>query len=231
MEKTTTKALYAYFGELGIFYENIPGHTFYQVGLIDSISERFGIDKFDFYNYMDTGVTTIPPTFKDGAIGEVFKQHSARLLDEYRIGFDDVLDNVRTGVYSKLFLKARFRNLSTLQKKLKDAHRFEMIIQTALTSGYKPEDIVILDTDLSLSPEFLNHIQSLGISHEIPSVTFPGIGQGFLSSCLEVHRSASVKRDRSVFYYGNLSFDNYKEGHSKNPIINTINNAKSVVIL
>jgi hypothetical protein len=224
MEKTPIRALYAYFGKLGAFTENIPGHTFYQVGLLDSISEKFSIDKFDFLNYIDNPLELKldRPIFPDVELGKVFESHSDRLLDQYLIDFDDVLENIRNRVYSKLFLKARFRNLSTLEKKLKDARQFEMIIDLAIEVGYSPSDIVILDTDLSLSQEFLDHINLLGLSHEIPSVTFPGIGQRFLASCLEVHRQATTKRGPNLLYYGNLAFDNYKEGHTKNPIINEI---------
>ena len=42
-----------------------------------------------------------------------------------------------------LYLKARFRNLSTLAKKWKDAHEFELIICAAIEAGYKKESIVI----------------------------------------------------------------------------------------
>ena len=72
MEKT--KSLYCYFGELGIFEENIPGHTFYQIGLLDAISEKYGNDNFDFYNYMDTdGVFAVRPIYPDGILGQVLK--------------------------------------------------------------------------------------------------------------------------------------------------------------
>jgi hypothetical protein len=50
----TNKALYAYFGQLGTFEDNIPGHTFYQLGLIDELSKKYAVDKFDFVNYLHT---------------------------------------------------------------------------------------------------------------------------------------------------------------------------------
>jgi hypothetical protein len=35
-------------------------------------------------------------------------------------------------------------------------------------------------------------------------------------------KNKDLKERAGLVYYGNLSFDNYKEGHSKNPIINSI---------
>ena len=222
MEKT--KSLYCYFGELGIFEENIPGHTFYQIGLLDAISEKYGNENFDFYNYMDTDhrAFAVRPLYPDGILGQVFEGFTQHLIADYRIGYEDVLLNMSNKEYDKIFLKARFRNLSTLQKKLKDAQRFETFIKHALACGYAPSDIVILDTDLSLSPEFLETIENLGITREIVSVTIPGIGSKFLDSCLSVHENSIKPPVNSLLYYGNLSFDNYKEGHTKNPIINDI---------
>ena len=224
MEKT--KSLYCYFGELGLFEENIPGHTFYQVGLLDAISEKYGNVNFDFYNYMDTDGVDIGtrPTYPDGILGQVFEGFTQHLVEDYRIGYEDVLLRMSNKEYDKIFLKARFRNLSTLQKKLKDAQRFETFIKHAIACGYAPYDIVILDTDLSLSPEFLETIENLGITREIVSVTIPGIGSKFLESCLAVHENSPKPNVNSLLYYGNLSFDNYKEGHAKNPIINDIIN-------
>lgn len=221
------KALYAYFGELGIFQANIPGHSFYQLGLIDSLSEKYDIEKFDFYNYLDDhdsndGFIIHAPAFADGILGGIFMKFANQLISEYRVGLQDVLLRIGAKEYSKIFLKARFRNLATLEKKMKDAVRFETIITVALNSGYKPEDIIILDTDLSLSPQFLNYIHKLGIQIVIPSVDIPGIGQKFLDVCMELHSKVDWKRPNHIMFYGNLSFENYKQGHEKNPIINEI---------
>lgn len=217
MEKTT--ALYAYFGELGIFTENIPGHSFYQLGLLDSISEKYGIDQFDFINYLDAySSSNDAAVFPEDNIGQVFKWHYDRLIDSYRLSMPETVARIREKRYSKLFLKARFRNLSTLTKKLKDAHWFEKLIEHALSAGYDPKDIVIVDTDLSLSPEFISKIEEMGISREIPSITIPGIGTKFATHCLEIHKVRGDKKFPIVLYYGNLDFSNYKEGHSKNSI-------------
>lgn len=219
----TNKALYAYFGQLGIFDDNIPGHTFYQLGLIDELSKKYSVEKFDFVNYLHTnGDSLLRPEFPNDKLGEVFKKFSNKLLETYQIDQGQVIENIRNKRYSKLFLKARFRNLSTLQKKLRDAAYFERIIELALSSGYDPADIVILDTDLSLSPSFLLTISELGISRQIPSITMPGCSKEFMDACLAVHEKFSNKAPNYIMYYGNLSFDNYKEGHSKNPIINDI---------
>lgn len=224
-------ALYAYFGELGIFNDDIPGHTFYQLGLLDSISSVYDINKFDFYNYLDGDLPNMAevdqarPIYPDDKIAEVFSAFTNQLIRNYRPTFDSVILGIKRHEYSKLFLKARFRNLSTLSKKYKDAYRFEHIIKTALAAGYTPSEIVIVDTDLSLSPEFIKHINDLGISRIIPSIDIPGIGIDFLNECLEVHKNNMKPKYPNIFYYGNLSFANYKEGHSKNPIIISIINS------
>ena len=224
MEKKSSKSLYAYFGELGIFDMNIPGHTFYQIGLMDSISEKFGTDQFDFLNYISDKYTSgsIDPEFPVGELGELMTRYSRKLINNYQIAYPEVIEKIKNKEYDKLFLKARFRNLSTLQKKLKDAKIFEDIITTALEVGYAPENIIILDTDLSLSESFLNTIKELGLSREIPSITMPGMSKGFINDCLQIHEKNQDYRTTNLMYYGNLSFDNYKEGHSKNPIINDI---------
>ena len=224
MEKKSSKSLYAYFGELGIFDMNIPGHTFYQIGLMDSISEKFGTDQFDFLNYISDKYTSgsIDPEFPVGELGELMTRYSRKLINNYQISYPEVIEKIKNKEYDKLFLKARFRNLSTLQKKLKDAKIFEDIITTALEVGYAPENIIILDTDLSLSESFLNTIKELGLSREIPSITMPGMSKSFIDDCLQIHEKNQDYRTTNLMYYGNLSFDNYKEGHSKNPIINDI---------
>ena len=44
--------LYAYFGYLGMFDTDIPGHTFYQIGLIDQLCTSHNLSKVDFYSYL-----------------------------------------------------------------------------------------------------------------------------------------------------------------------------------
>ena len=146
MEKKSSKSLYAYFGELGIFDTNIPGHTFYQIGLMDALSEKFGTDQFDFLNYISDKYTSgsIDPEFPAGELGDLMTRYSRKLINNYQISYPEVIEKIMNKEYDKLFLKARFRNLSTLQKKLKDAKIFEDIITTALSVGYSPENIVII---------------------------------------------------------------------------------------
>jgi hypothetical protein len=103
-----------------------------------------------------------------------------------------------------------------------DASRFETIIQTAIKAGYKSHEIIILDTDLSLSEDFLQKAKELGLTIETPSVTMRACSKRFLKSCLDVHIAESWKRPDHLTYYGNLSFENYKAGHSKDPIIRDI---------
>jgi hypothetical protein len=224
MEKIQSRALYAYFGQLGLFDDNIPGHTIYQLGLLDEISQSYEVDGFEFFNYIDDD-SRIPdsrPVFPNDKIGEVFDKYCDSLIFDYRIQFGKVINRIQNKWYSKIFLKARFRNLSTLQKKLFDAARFEIIIQTALRAGYRPIDIIILDTDLSLSEEFLHKARELGLTIEIPSITMKACSKRFLDDCLKVHIAESWKRSDHITYYGNLSFENYKAGHSKDPIIRDI---------
>jgi len=225
MEKR--KSLYAYFGELGTFTENIPGHTFYQIGLIDALTEKYDTPQVDFLNYISDQYRngSQRPSFPNGMLGTLMAHYSDRLIDDYQPSYPEIMERIQNRVYSKLFLKARFRNLSTLQKKLKDALIFEDIILTALKVGYDPSDIVIIDTDLSLSDSFLKKIEELGISREVPSITMPGMSRGFIDACLSIHEQDEAPVSpfgTQLFYYGNLSFDNYKAGHSKNTIINDI---------
>lgn len=221
MEKIQSRALYAYFGQLGLFEDNIPGHTFYQLGLLDEISQIHQVDGFEFFNYIDgdSKITDARPIFPNDKLGEVFDKYCDSLIFDYRIPFSKVINRIENKWYSKIFLKARFRNLSTLQKKLMDASRFEAIIQTAIKAGYRPHEIIILDTDLSLSDDFIKKANELGLTIETPSVSMRACSRRFLRSCVEVHVSESWKRPDHLTYYGNLSFENYKTGHSKDPII------------
>lgn len=222
------KSLYAYFGELGIFDDNIPGHTFYQIGLIDALIEKYDTPQVDFLNYISDKYQkgSQRPTFPNGVLGTLMAHYSDILIDDYLPSYPETIERIRNKVYDKLFLKARFRNLSTLQKKLKDALIFEDIISTALKVGYDPADIVIIDTDLSLSESFLRKIEELEISREVPSITMPGISKDFIESFLSIHEQSAepttLSSGTQLIYYGNLSFDNYKAGHTKNTIINDI---------
>ena len=218
-------ALYAYFGEIGIFNDDIPGHSIYQLGLMDSISENYDVDTFDFYNYLDDTTdrtTMLRPIYPDGLLGNIFTAFSDRMIEDYRPDFDTVMSRINKKAYTKLFLKARFRNLATLAKKMSDAYRFETLIQYALSSGYKPEDIHVIDTDLSMAESFTKRLTEIGVRIVVPSISIPAIGQRFLAACMQLHREVSqvgAPRNKDIFYYGNLDFDNYKTGHGKNSIV------------
>lgn len=221
-QNNTNKALYCYFGELGFFDNNIPGHSFYQIGLLDSLSEKYSVIKFDFYNYIDTTVVSSSrPKYSTDKIGKAISQHADFLIDQYRLSYSDVIKNINNRVYDKLFLKARFRNLSTLEQRIKDATRFETIIQHAISCKYDPSDIVVIDTDMSLSEEMIATLSNLKIKIEIPSITIPGISRYFLGVCMDIHKKQieSAKKPPVLTYHGNLDSNNYKQGHSKNQII------------
>jgi hypothetical protein len=219
------KALYAYFGEFGIFDQNIPGHSFYQIGLLTSLSEKYDISKFDVYNYLDGDDVqpNLHPTYPDGRIGELMNSVTNQLVDSYRLPFTSVWKNIANkDTYDYIFLKARFRNLSTLAKKMEDAKRFEVLIQYALSTGHKPESIIVLDTDLSMSSAVSKRLADLKIQVVVPSIDFPGIGRSFLKECLQIHKDNPVTKEQSIVYHGNVDFSNYKEGHAKNPIVKEV---------
>lgn len=212
------RVLYAYFGNLGIFKEDIPGHSFYQIGLLDAIREREGHDcKFDFYSYLPVPETQ-DKLFPDDEIGLLNDKYFLEMIAEYRISFERVIDSIRNGRYSAIYLKARFRNLSTLAKGFNDAYQFETFIKEA--SGVPDLKIYVLDTDLSLPDEFLEAASEYGVKRIVPSIDMPGIGSNFLKDVMEIHTTKGLSKTRNqIMYYGNLDFKNYKAGHAKNPII------------
>jgi len=50
------KSLYTYFGLLDLHSIDSPGHSLYQLGLIDSIANHFGQEKFDFLSYYPSDI-------------------------------------------------------------------------------------------------------------------------------------------------------------------------------
>ena len=215
------KSLYAYFGLLDLHKIDSPGHSLYQLGLMDSIRESFIINKFDFFSYYPEEVQAKEAEtlhgYPETPLGSLFTKYRADLVDEYGITIEEVLQNIQDKKYDSLYLKARFRNLSTLQKKWKDARSFEMIIETALHSGYTKDKIIVLDTDLSLPESFYRNYGAT-VSVLIPSIDFPGISQRFLLECVEIHNANYNKEKISVFY-GNIDTSSYKSGNSKSSIL------------
>ena len=219
----TPAALYAYFGYLGDFSTDIPGHTFYQLGLIDQLCLSHHVDKVDFYSYLShdsIGAEQKSPIWPESPVTPVFERFTKERIRSYNLGFAKIMENIEKGRYEKIFLKARFRNLSTLTKQLTDAKQFELIITAAIQSG-QANKVVILDTDLSLEPEFVEFCKSQGISFEIPSIDYPNVSKDFIKACEKVwlEETDRFERNNKVLYYGNISFGNYKAGHAKNPIV------------
>lgn len=209
------KILYAYFGKLGIFEEDIPGHSFYQIGLLDAIREAEGDCKIDFYSYLPSSHTTA--IFPDGELGKLNIRYFNEIIDQYDIPFQETADRIMANEYSAIYLKARFRNLSTLAKGLFDAREFEGLIKVAAAMNVP---VYVLDTDLSLPDSFLNS-KRYPFTRKIPSIDMPGIGERFAMDCMSINTERILNREKNtdVLYYGNLDFKNYKVGHSKNSII------------
>jgi hypothetical protein len=214
-------SLYAYFGLLDLHTIDSPGHSLYQLGLIDSIRVSYDEETFDFYSYYPEQVIhdySISPNtsgymYPEGELGKVFQSYYNEMISNYCLSFDNVITNIKNNSYHKLYLKARFRNLSTLAKKWKDARDFEKIIETAISSGYSKDRIIVLDTDLSL-PESFYLKYSECLTTLIPSIDFPGISDRFLNSCVSVH-SNNYNRKSNIVFYGNIDTSNYKNGNSK----------------
>ena len=213
-------SLYSYFGLLGIHDIDTPGHSLYQLGLIDSIKENFHEDKFDFYSYYPESVVDdvkIKP-YPSTELGNLFTEYQDTLFDNTLVDHGTVIKKIRNQEYHNLYLKARFRNLSTLSKKWRDAKAFELIINEAIVSGYTPDRIIILDTDLSLSDKFFQKYGDL-VTVKIPSIDFPGISNRFLNRCIDIHTNNPNKTNLDSVFYGNIDTTNYKSGNSKSDLL------------
>lgn len=217
------KNLYAYFGLLDLHNIDSPGHSLYQIGLVDSISETFNCEKFDFYSYYPEDVIKSADIsgFPETPLGKLCTEYRKKLFDSPIHDVEVVIENIKSHKYSKLFLKARFRNLSALAKKWKDARDFERIVQNAIDSGYSKETIFILDTDLSL-PESFHEKFAEKVTILIPSIHFPGISDRFLKECVEINSSSKIYQDHSSVFYGNIDTSKYKAGNAKNPILGEV---------
>lgn len=215
-------SLYAYFGLVDLHKVDIPGHSLYQLGLIDSLSETYGDEKFDFFSYLPEEIlnenTDTSTNFPSNGLGAIFNKYYKQLISEdYCPDLEEVLGKITNKEYNRLYLKARFRNLSTLAKKWKDALYFEKMIETAISAGYKYNEIIILDTDLSLPKSFYGKYNS-SVTVLVPSIDFNGISNRFLGDCLSYHKEYYVK-DGSTVFYGNIDTSNYKSGNQKSPIL------------
>lgn len=218
------KALYAYFGLLDLHEVDSPGHFLYQLGLLDSIRLEHRLDKFDFFSYYPKSVreeaTLTKKGYPDTELGRVFAKYQNEMIESNDLDLDQVLSRIRSKEYSHLFLKARFRNLSTLAKKWKDALFFEKIIETAILSGYTEDQIIVLDTDLSL-PKLFFHKYEDRLTVKIPSIHFKAISDRFLLECADVHINQGYSsREKRAVFYGNINTTNYKSGNSKSEMLN-----------
>jgi len=222
------KALYAYFGLLELHTIDSPGHSLYQLGLMDQLAVQFSIKKFDFYSYYPKELiqNQIESNgFPSTHLGEIFEETRNELIEHYALDLNDVLDSIVAKKYDKLFLKARFRNLSTLSKKWKDARTFETIIDTAIESGYTKDQIIILDTDLSLTEKFVNDYHE-NITILVPSINIPGISERFLKKCVDANLSnyetLKNRKGLGIVFYGNINTSSYKSGNSKTELLRDI---------
>lgn len=218
------KHLYAYFGNYGINKLDIPGHSLYQLALLDSISENVSHGTFDIFSYVPSEILEESPReeWPNTPFGEIHARLEDEYVDEF-IGNNHrlVIDNISEGKYDKIYLKARFRNLSTLSKGWNDAQQFEEIIQHCIYEDIT-DKVVILDTDLSLSESFIKKLEEHGITRAVPSIDFPVISKKLLGTVKEAVNYFIDDGKRvgfSGYYYGNLKFGNYKAGHEKNEII------------
>ncbi len=211
------KSLYAYFGLIDLHDIDSPGHSLYQLGLIDSISVTYGDTQFDFYSYYPDKVIKEAKIqdFPNTQLGKVFSKYRKSLFSTVQNNLDTVLFGIKNKSYDKLYLKARFRNLSTLSKKWKDAQEFERIINTAIQHGYNKSSIIILDTDLSLSDAFLKKY-SHWVTILIPSIDFPGISNRFLMDCIAENKKSG---ELGSVFYGNIDTSKYKAGNDKSSIL------------
>lgn len=217
------KAFYAYFGLLDLHTIDSPGHSLYQLGLMDSIRLEFGVEKFDFFSYYPEDLQAREllrhEKYPDTELGQLFTGYRETMIDTYGLLLDDALRRIKQKEYSHLFLKARFRNLSTLTKKWKDADAFEKLISMAIDSGYSADEIIVLDTDLSLPPSFYEKYRDK-VSVQIPSIDFKGISDRFLNDCVAIHKKSDYSvRSKSAVFYGNINTSNYKSGNAKSEML------------
>lgn len=224
------KSLYAYFGLMDLHRIDSPGHSLYQIGLVDSIRETYGDTQFDFYSYYPKNIIESHSAgikhYPDEGLGVIFNRFTKELFGNEEglvmsLHFEIVVKNIKEQKYKNLYLKARFRNLSTLRKKWLDALEFETIIETAISAGYAPHQINILDTDLSLSERFVEKYRDK-INIIVPSIDFPGVSQNLLNTCRLFHEKSKSKKDGSVVFYGNLDTSKYKAGNSKSEMLNLV---------
>lgn len=149
----------------------------------------------------------------------------------------NVLNKIKTGQYDNLILKARFRNISTLSKKLYDVEKFETIIQEACKYDVP---VTIVDTDLSFSESAINdliiknnNVKVIGLGNlnlaynrlipenKIINTRLFGISLEMLKKVQHSFKNnlkdiIHGERCKRFIFYGNIAYKNYKAGHTKN---------------
>jgi len=136
------KALYGYFGEITEHNLKYPGHPLYQLNLLSSLSNYFGIDKFDILHYTDdedrNGISIhadLRSSLLESLVG-----------DRYRGVLPSELD------YDIVILKHRFRNLSRLHDtRLSDVSIYEEMLDVCRHNGIPT---YVIDSDFSIHPSF-----------------------------------------------------------------------------
>lgn len=219
--------LYAYFGSFGTdFTLDVPGHTFYQIGLLDSIRKTYGDHKkFSVYSYISEK-EPLTCSFPNDLHGNLMRDFSHENIEYLVQNIDDVIDDIKNRKFNKIFLKARFRNLSSLSKKLKDTSNFERILETIISSGFPTDHVYIIDTDLSLPQSFIDFSKKHGIHIVIPSIDFPGISIEMAAHFIDLNFKEKFKEganaSSNVMFYGNIDSGNYKKGHEKSKILQDV---------
>lgn len=175
------KCLYAYFGRIYPFDDDIPGHYLYQPFLIDEIAnllfkeEDYQVDLYtyvsnSFFEYEELRFDHYLKPVED-MVADWVKKHvrlpqkvlnyartskdSSKIYAPIEFSLGDILDNIANGYYDNLILKARFRNFSTLSKDYSDALKFEVLVKKAKEYNIP---VTIVDTDLSFSDYIIDKL-------------------------------------------------------------------------
>ena len=193
------RALYCYFGLLGDNDIDIPGHSFYQLPLISTLSKHYGIDIFDFYSYLPTKYKINTPFVPYNVIDQFYFD---KLIDVYNISLNDVIFNVSHNKYDLIILKARFRNKSTLSKKWFDTLKFELLLDFAKSRNV---DFIILDTDLSIDRTQFSNV-----------TTIKKLDTNTIMSYMLFHKK---EKNNNILYYGNIDTSNYNSGQGKSDML------------
>lgn len=240
------KYLYTYFGFLWPNSIDIPGHFLYQPFLLKEILHKIDKDsnyKIDFYSYLNN-LETIPESVinKNSYFFKIsnYIRAWASIVINVRsknnnalLNIEEILYNIKKDNYDAVFLKARFRNMSTYSKKYYDTYKFEKILDTCIKAK---TPTYIIDTDCSLSEKFIDkyinpnnniNILSLGNIDKVylnlnkeKMTNFKllrGIDPKTFNDILPyiTEEKNFINKEKLLIYYGNIAFKNYKANHTK----------------